>query len=63
MDDGEDTFASDPGAVLVFDTAVVQRGRLVVSNTPSMDLLGERDLFRMKVLPAGATPDLLGGVS
>lgn len=63
MDDGEDTFASDPGTVLVLDPAVVQRGRLVVSDTSSMDLLGERDLFRMKVLPAGSTPDFLGGVS
>lgn len=52
VDNSEDTFASDPIAVLVSDATIIQRCCLVESDAPTVNVLGKRNLVWMKVLPA-----------
>jgi hypothetical protein len=52
MNHRENTFATDPGPIFVFDATVIQRGRLVVCDTLAMYLLGKWNLIWMEVFPA-----------
>jgi hypothetical protein len=51
MNNGEDTLASYPGSILMSDTTIVQRRRLIESYATTMDLFGEGYLVRVEVLP------------
>ena len=51
MNNGKDTFATNPGAIFVLDAAVVQNRRLVEGDAPTMNLFGEWQFIGMEVLP------------
>lgn len=52
VNDGKDTFACDPGAIFMFDPAIVQNGRLVQADAAAMDGARKGYLIRVEVLPA-----------
>lgn len=59
VDNGEDTFTSDPGAILVFDATVIQDSGFVEFDASSMYLFGENYLIFVEVVPARLTLDLV----
>lgn len=63
MHDGENTFASDPGAIFVLDATVIHHSRLVKADPPIMDGPTERNLFGMEVIPAWSACDLVWDIS
>ena len=59
MNNGEDAFTSDPGAILVFDATVVQDGGFVKLDAASVYLFGEDDLIFVEVVPTRPTLDFV----
>lgn len=57
--DREDTFATDPRAIFVPDPAVFQHSSFIQPHTTAVDTSGERNLVRVKILPAGLVDHLV----
>lgn len=51
VDNGEDTLATDPRAILVLNTTVAEDRRLVEADTSAVDLTSKWNLLRMEIIP------------
>jgi hypothetical protein len=51
MNNGKNTFAANPGPVLMLDTTIVQNRSFVELDASTMDLFGEEHFIPMKVVP------------
>jgi hypothetical protein len=52
VDDCEDTFAANPGTILVSDATIVQHGSFVKIDASAMNFFGKDNLISMEVVPA-----------
>ena len=62
MDDGEDTLATYPRAVLVLDATVIENCSFIEVYTATMNGFGKHDLISMEEVPARVTFDFVGRI-
>jgi hypothetical protein len=63
VNDGEDTLAAHPMAILVLDSAVVQHGSLVKTDATAMDFASKGDFIWMEIFPARPSSDFMWQVA